>query len=202
MSSTVSSAASQRSAFEALLLRLAADGGPPAPVYERLRTRLIALFRLHLPIDAETLADEALERLGRRLGEGVEVEHVTAYLHGIARLLLLEAKARPLDRRAGLVELEQLAAPEPDEDEDPEAWTALRGCLAKLGAESAALILDYYSVDDEGSRIRARQQLAERHGVNLNALRNRALRLRAALETCVRRELRRDGNARRDTPFS
>ena len=202
--SSISPAADEsppRAPFDALLLRLGADGEPAAPVYERLRLRLIAMFRLHLPIEAEALADDSLERLAKRLHEGVTVEHVSAYLHGIARLVLLEARNRPLARRAAAGELDRLRAPEPDEVDDLEAHAALRGCLNKIGEESSRLILAYYA-DDEAGRIHVRQRLAASLGLNLNALRNRALRLRAALETCVRERLRRDENALGNTEQS
>lgn len=192
MSAEPAPTAVDRGAFDALLVRLGRDGAAPAEVYEQLRQRLIAVFRLHLPIEAETLADEALERLARRLHEGVAVEQVGAYLHGIARLVLLEARDRPQERRAAADALERLPAPPTtmaEEDEiDIDARNALRACFAKLDPESARLILAYYDDDGEG-RIRRRQQLAGRLGVSLNALRNRALRLRQQLETCVRARL-------------
>jgi hypothetical protein len=54
-----------------------------------------------------------------------------------------------------------------------------------MDGDSARLILEYYGVDDGGSRIERRQRLAESFGLTLNALRNRALRTRLALEKCV-----------------
>jgi DNA-directed RNA polymerase specialized sigma24 family protein len=185
-------------AFDALLLRLAADDEAPAEAYEHLRQRLIALFRLHVASEAEALADDTLDRVGRRLCEGIVVEHVPAYVHGVARLVLLEATGRPSMRRAAVEALEQLPAPEPEPTEDDEpARVALRACLAQLGATSSRLILAYYG-DDGAGRIAARQKLAVQLGLKLNALRNRALRLRSALETCVRTRLR-DGIGRNGT---
>ncbi len=203
-------------AFAALLARLAADGGDEgdaAAHYERLRARLIALFRLHVPHEAEALADEALERLARRLSEGVVVAHLASYLHGIARLVLLEARSRPLQRRASDAELERLPAPDAihdaeEEEFDPATRKALRACFAKLGTEASKLILAYYEFGADGmgdtgaGRIRRRQQLAERLGLSLNALRNRALRVREALEACVRARLAGDESSIPDTQGS
>ena len=200
-------------AFARLLQRLSADGESGALAYERLRTRLIAMFNLHLPAEADALADETLERCARRIAEGVVVEQVAAYVHGIARLVLLEARQQPLQRRAPVEILDRLPAPAETLDEADDgrlALRALQACLASLGPASADLILRYYTDgrDDPGAsggddRIRARQRLAATLGLNLNALRNRALRLRSSLEACVRQRLvtadRRDETAPFDT---
>ena len=185
-------AASAASAFEALLRRLGADEGEPARAYERLRERLLALFRVYMPADAEALADVVLERLARRAGEGVVIEDVRSYALGIARLVLQEARLRASRRR----EAEDDPTLQPDADaaaegeETERALHGLRACLATLDAASRALILAYYGADG-GARIRLRQQLAQAQGSTLNALRNRALRLRARIEECLRTRLDR-----------
>jgi DNA-directed RNA polymerase specialized sigma24 family protein len=180
-------ASSPRAApLDILLTRLAA-GGDVAPEYERLRLRLVTYFRLRFPADAEALADEAIDRLARRLNDGTAVLNLAGYALGIARLLVLETGARRRKERdaAGeaLLELDQQEA-EPDP-----AMPALRACLEAIGPESAAFILDYYAADTGATRIARRQALAQRSGMSLNALRNRALRIRMGLEKCVRARL-------------
>jgi hypothetical protein len=49
---------------------------------------------------------------------------------------------------------------------------------------------DYYA-GEKRARIERRQRLAAQLGIEINALRNRALRLREKLETCVENCLRR-----------
>lgn len=177
------------SSFDALLSRLARD--EPAQLgYERLRRRLTQFFRLHLPVEAEDLADIALDRLARRLQEGTEVEHTQRYALGVARLVLLEARTRHAKQ--------QLAEQDPGWSEVPDAEetlglettiAALGACLDQLGTRARSLILAYYG-DDGARRIQIRQQLAADLGSSLNALRNRALRLRETLERCVRDKLK------------
>jgi hypothetical protein len=70
--------------------------------------------------------------------------------------------------------------PEPDP-----ILPVLQSCLEALGADSAAFILEYYGADAGVNRIERRQRLAQASGVSLNALRNRALRIRLSLEKCV-----------------
>ena len=67
----------------------------------------------------------------------------------------------------------------------------LQACLQSLGADSAAFILEYYGADTGAKRIERRQRMAESSGVSVNALRNRALRIRLALEKCVSSRLQR-----------
>lgn len=185
-------ATAEAAALAALLQRLRREGEPGA-AYEALRRRLLRFFRLHSPAQAEELADIALDRLARRLDEGVEIAQVTSYVLGIARLVALEARAK--ERQHRYTGDEDWPA-EDDESvqervQDERDAAALSACLAEAGAEASELILDYYGADG-GERIRARQRLADRLGVSLNALRNRALRLRERLEACLRGRLRRD----------
>jgi hypothetical protein len=170
--------------FRTLLERLAIDDNV-ATAYERLRTRLVSFFRLTFPVEAEALADEAIDRLARRLQDGTPVEHLAGYALGIARLLVLETGARQRKEdqaaRGAMLEAE---LNEQDSDADA-AVPALQACLESAGPESAGFILDYYAAEGGASRIERRRQLAERAGLTLNALRNRALRMRIALEKCV-----------------
>ena len=173
--------------FAALLARLRLDGDD-ARVYESLRRRLIQFFRLHLPADADELADVVLDRLARKIHEGTDVASVPSYALGIARMVQHEARARGARRH--LAELDPTLTPDADAADDTAAaevvLSALAACLDAAGTEARGLILAYYGADGAG-RIAARRSLAEECGISLNALRNRALRLRDALETCVRR---------------
>ncbi len=182
----VDAAARDDGRFDALLRRLGADGSD-AIAYESLRRRLIQFFRLHDPAEADDLADTALDRLARRIHEGTEVVSVPSYALGIARMVLHETRARAA--RQHLAEADPTLVPEPENaDEAASADTvlaALRSCLEAAGDAARHLILSYYGADGAG-RIATRRRLAAECGISLNALRNRALRLREALETCVR----------------
>ena len=174
-----------RSAALHCLLERLGVGSDGASAYEQLRLRLVTFFRHRFPVEAEALADEAIDRLARRIEEGTAIENPASYALGIARFLVLEAGARQRKEtqaaRDALFELELNSS----ETESDPALPALRACLEAMDAESAQLILGYYGTDDGGSRIERRQRLAESFGVTLNALRNRALRTRLALEKCV-----------------
>ena len=175
--------------FAALLRRLGGDGGE-GPAYETLRRRLIRFFRVYAPAEADDLADVSLDRLARKIHEGTEVLNVPLYSLGIARMVLHETRARGVRRRNA--EADPTLAPDEGEGqasaELETALAALAACLDGAGAEPRALILEYYGADG-AERIATRQRLAGERGISLNALRNRALRLRDALEDCVRMRL-------------
>lgn len=183
----------------ALLKRLDRDGRPVEAAYERIRRRLIAFLRLHLPAHAESLADTVLDRLGKRLQDGIEIQDVAHYALGIARLLVLETRARLERERLAAEESERQHGLGGGEREAEFAHAALADCLKELGAASAELLLEYYSADG-GVRIERRQALAARLGISLNALRNRVLRLRGLLESCTAARLAQIGGDDRDEP--
>lgn len=196
----------------ALLRRLGVEGEPGGVVYERLRLRLVAFLRLHVRGEAEALADVALERLARRVHEGTVIDSLPSYALGIARLLVREEHARrqrerrvieslgheaggaaqvdAAARRDG-VDFTESGADGEDAAVDAAALAALQACLEGLDAEARRVVLEYYLADG-AARIAARQRLATGLGLSLNALRNRALRLRTRLESCVTAKLRHD----------
>jgi DNA-directed RNA polymerase specialized sigma24 family protein len=187
-----------------LVERLRGDGADGGFDYEQLRRRLVLFFARHEPVEAEALADEALDRLARRLDEGAAIERIASYSFGIAKLMLLEARQRRWRHDVVMQEMPAHAATDEDDEIDPALLAALRACLRQAGADDAELMLTYYR-DEDARRIVTRRNLATRLGISLNALRNRALRLRNAIEACVARRtgmrtrMRRDGIAQADT---
>jgi len=144
------------------------------------------------PTDAEAAADETLDRLARRLDEGTAIDNLPLFALGIARNVLRELRARGRRADAAVQMLAASADETGGDDGDRSAeLDALRTCLQGLESSGARLILDYYGADG-ADRIRLRRDLAQRLALGLNALRNRALRLRSALEACLRRRLGHD----------
>jgi DNA-directed RNA polymerase specialized sigma24 family protein len=164
------------------------DGALAGQLYEALRRRLILYFRLRRPHEAEELADRVLDRVARRIAEGVEIDSVPSYSAGVARWLLHERYASTRREARAWADLEyaqQLQTPPIEADDSaPAHRAALRHCLDGIPVIERQLILDYYAADGP-ARKRVRQALAERLRISLNALHNRALRLRKQLERCV-----------------
>jgi DNA-directed RNA polymerase specialized sigma24 family protein len=120
-----------------------------------------------------------LDRFARRLNVGENVERPISYVLGIARRVLLETKS------TNLVTLPSVEREAPGDAAPEDAGIdCLERCLEELPPEIRALLLEYYSAE-ASERIRLRQRMADRLGLTLNALRNRALHLRRSLEVCV-----------------
>jgi DNA-directed RNA polymerase specialized sigma24 family protein len=171
--------------FDALLAALDPDRTAASAEYERVRRRMIRFFTIHQGRSPEDLADTAFNRIARRISEGEEIRNARQYLSGIARILVLEDREK---RRQEENVLRMAALAPPDPHPDQALPNALEVCLAALPPGSRDLLSRYYSAEGR-RRIEARQQLAHEMGMELNALRNRALRLRDRLEDCVQKRM-------------
>jgi DNA-directed RNA polymerase specialized sigma24 family protein len=151
--------------------------------YEALRQRLVRVFLWERQADAEALADETLDRVARKLGEGVALLDIAAYAHRCAELILLEARRRAHRRDLALEEHARRPAFSSDDSTDAieRRHACLDACLGRLDPEQRDLLLRYYSSDGR-ARIEQRDALAREYGIPVGALRNRALRLREKLE--------------------
>jgi DNA-directed RNA polymerase specialized sigma24 family protein len=188
--------------LERLILRLDAQ---PAIAWERyatLRHHLTKIFQWKSCFPAEDLADEALDRVGKRL-KTERIDDVTGYSVGVARMLCLEA-GRKKGRENSLNDLVGGTSGVPDprnlesqiiETIDGQMWLEyLQSCLAKLKPMDRVFILAYYSADTEKNKDH-RRKLSERYGLSPGALRTHANRLRDRLESCVLQGIQKHATA-------
>ncbi len=159
--------------------------------YERLRKKLIRLFEWRGCRFAEDLADEAINRVIRRLENGLALGSgdVPRFSAGVAHRVFLE-HLREVRR----------SRPSPG-DADKAPWVRgkhettdlrlviLEDCLERLSAQQKDLVLRYYT-GDRAVRIRNRKELARELGIEANNLRIRAFRIRAKLEKWIEDDLR------------
>jgi DNA-directed RNA polymerase specialized sigma24 family protein len=182
-----------------LLTALDPDPERASERYEALRRRLTRVFLWERQPDAESLADQAIDRVARRVNEGVDVVDVPAYASRVAELILLEARRAGHRREAALEAHARLSPVDHSSAAVERRHACLEACLAQLEPEQRDLILRYYSADGR-ARIEQRDALAKAHGIPLGALRNRALRMREKLEGCISACLsRRDRSGLTDT---
>jgi DNA-directed RNA polymerase specialized sigma24 family protein len=165
-----------REGWETLMAALAADREVAGHKYEDLRRRLTDLFAWEGCELPDHLADEALNRLARKLTEGVSIPHLDRYAFGIARFLVQEDLRARRGRQAAL---RQFPSQNPS-GRSASMVAALEECLAGLPDANRGLIERYYA-DDRG-------MLARELGISVNALRNRAMRIREELFQCVLRK--------------
>jgi DNA-directed RNA polymerase specialized sigma24 family protein len=169
-------------AFERLLLALGADRESAADRYLELRRQLADYFAWQGSEFPDDLADETLNRLARKLDEGEHIQSPGRFAFGIARHVVREDRRSQATRENVLRKVRQMDA---RATREPSPGTDVGDCLAALDRESRSLITSYYTEDD-------REALARRFGLSLNALRNRAMRIREKLLLCFTR--RRDIN--------
>jgi DNA-directed RNA polymerase specialized sigma24 family protein len=173
-------------AFERLLASLDADRERAGQEYVRLRLKLVKYFEWHRAAFPDRAADVTINRVARRIEEGQEVNNVSAYCYGVARLVFAESLRVQQKEREAFGFAPVTEAQEAETDLDAEVRRAcLDRCLQELPEESRDLILGYYE-GEGGAKIECRKRLAARLGIQLNALRIRAHRIRVGLESCVR----------------
>jgi len=176
-------------AFTKLLARLDPDRERAGEKYEDLRRTLIKFFEWRGAPFPEDHADETLNRVARKLDEGVEVKNVGGYCYEVARRVCLEVR-KGNDSRRDPLETDPHNTASADAADSALERELLLGCLeeclSRLPDESRALIVEYYQ-NEKRNRIGRRKVLAEALGLRREALANRAQRLRDKLEQCVTR---------------
>ena len=181
-----------REAFDRLLQELASEPEAAAREYETLRRRLMAFFDWRGAEAPEALADEAIDRVARRLAQHETIENLRAYLFGVARNVWLEAEKRHARMRVAVA-----AMPRPGWNDatetDEESIAHLERCLRQLPADARALIVGYYQGAGRAHLVE-RKLLAERLGITYATLKTRAHRTRVRLEECLRSRLVGRGN--------
>jgi DNA-directed RNA polymerase specialized sigma24 family protein len=184
--------------FERLLARLDPDPRRAEEEFARFRRALTRYFDWRGAPWPEDAADETLDRLARKLEEGVAVLDLHAFARGIAKLVLQET-LRSRERLTPIDDLEARGDSPAAPERVPEAPLAahLDRCLEALERSARELVLAYYAGGDGRTKIESRQRLARTYRLTDNALRSRVQRLRDQLEACVRlRSASGDGGGR------
>jgi DNA-directed RNA polymerase specialized sigma24 family protein len=176
--------------FERLLGLLDGDADRAAGAYAEVRRRLIKFFEWRRCFDAESCADDTLDRVARRLAAGVTMTStIHAFILGVAVNV-----ARERFRVEPHVELsENLPAPfdgdplirRDEQQREEQRLSCLARCLSELPAEQRKALVRYHE-GQARSRIVARQRMAAALGIPLQALRLRMFRIRETLERCIR----------------
>jgi len=171
-------------AFASFLAWLNPDPDKAGEKYEEIRRRLIKIFACrgcHCP---EDLSDETINRVVLKVAEIAESYEgdPALYFYGVARYVHHEYLRKNQSPQP------PFPADEPSTRE--EDYECLEQCMLKLPNRSREMFLEYCR-EEKRAKIEHRKQLAERLGIELNALRIRACRIRMQLQTCVLECLRK-----------
>ncbi len=185
------------SAFNRMLEQLDPDAERAGERYEFIRQKLMKFFQWRGCPAPEDYTDRTIDRVARRLEEGVAVEGRDPYLffHGTA-INVLREHWKEMEKRS--VDALDDLAPSKTPSEDPlELRTqqeerfdhevkleCLNECVHSLPSEQIEMIQQYHQ-NDGGAKIEQRKKLAAQLNIPLNALRIRTYRIRQELETCI-----------------
>jgi DNA-directed RNA polymerase specialized sigma24 family protein len=153
--------------------------------YREIHERLTRFFRLNNGSDPQALADEVMDRLAKRTANEPKekIASPRAFALGIARHILQEDQRR--QTRETRVAREWDAFSGAAENDQEQLLKALEECMSRMSEDKRELLLAYYSWH-EGRKIGHHRGMADRLGLTMNALRNRIMRVRNELDTCVR----------------
>jgi DNA-directed RNA polymerase specialized sigma24 family protein len=165
--------------FDKLLAWLDPDRDQAGKKYEEIRRRLIKIFTCRGCTEADSLADETINRVTRKVQALAEsyVGDPALYFYGVAHKVHLEYLRRKPPPPPPPAQAEH-------SDEVEEEYDCLEQCMGRLTPDNRELVLQYYQ-EEKQAKIDHRKLLAERLGIALNALRIRAYRIRASLQQCV-----------------
>lgn len=175
--------------FDRLLSWLSPDRDVAGQKYEEIRRALILMLTWRGISDAETLADETINVVAKKLSE-IAPHYIgdrRLYFYSVAKTL-----AKAYERQQQLqISLETLDVPsprvdnmDPSEEELEKASDCLDNCLKRLPKEKRRLVLEYYAGEKQ-AKIDRRSHLAREMHIDSNALRVRVYRIRAQLQSCI-----------------
>ncbi|HKQ78797.1 MAG TPA: hypothetical protein VJ810_34180 [Blastocatellia bacterium] len=181
--------------FESLLAFLGPDRESAAQAYLDLRRALLIFFATRGAASPGEMADETINRVARRLGEGalITTENPSGYVYTVACDVWRENLARPNtllspsenDHAAPLrATSHDLMVSARERIESETRSECLEKCLDQLDVRERELIVSYYQFG-EGEKIEYRKKLAASLGLSGNALRQNVARLRSRLAECV-----------------
>lgn len=181
--------------FEAVLMWLDPDRDRAAESRVLIHRRLTSYFeRNHCP-DAEELADQTFDRVGKLLLEGKSVpsQNQEAYLRRVGFHILQEYRRKhraidPLPDNFEQRDPDTLPGDTSERLKKERLHKCLDECLKDLETESRIMLLEYYS-EDKTLKIDIRDRMATRLGIASGVLRNRIWRLRNNLHDCIAERL-------------
>jgi len=159
--------------------------------FVEMRRRLVSYFDRKNCSASDELADEALNRIARRLEEkgAIEGEAPARYCYIVARFVFLEylRESKRKDLLMAAIERQRgsdQARPVDDPDSRERMLKCLEQCTRQPEPLNRELITRYYA-GRERIKIENRRALAQSLGITMNALSIRACRIRDRLEACV-----------------
>ena len=170
--------------FEGLLGCLSSDTEEAGRKYEEIRAGLIKYFCYRGCPDAESLADETINRVAAKLS-GTKFDEnfkLASYFYSFASKIYLEEHKK---RKKLVFEYKDLAVYPPAEENNPRV-VCLEVCLAERPAEERSLLIKYYGFG-KSERTQERRLLAAEQKISILFLHTKISRLKKVLRECLRK---------------
>lgn len=177
-------------AIDALLAVFHEDREEAACRYNSLRERLTSFFVRRQFVQAESLADEVLDRMARRITTGEQIVSPESYAYGVARFVAQEQQRRDVREGVASKAYVQNTLLNFDTISERALKDAMQHCLERHSAQDRELLMQYYASRGQ-KKIEQRQELALKLNLTPDGLRKHTFRLRRTIETCVRARLAR-----------
>ena len=174
--------------FETLLKWFSEDREQAGAEYLKICQGLIRFFRFKGCSDAQTLADETINRVAEKiptLDESKNVKKITIF-YGFAANIFLEylRTQKRQNEKLNKFAANQPAFADTIEEPNDSKIKCLNKCVSKLSVEEREIFLEYYAPEKEKKSL-ARKQIAGRLRCEMNTLHVRVFRLRAVLAKCI-----------------
>ena len=172
--------------FDAFLLQFAPDRDMAGARYLELRKRLVTVLTYRGCANPEELADEAMDRVARKLLESPPADaDPRALVFGVAWNVARESFHRP----PAVALPDGWDQPDPRGPFDADDGTdrgqeCLERCLGRLQESDRALVLTYFE-QERRAKITHRLGIARKLGISVNALRLKIHRITQQLRPCV-----------------
>ena len=180
--------------FEEILAWFNPDREMAGAMYVQLSHDLAKLFRWGKCADPEGMTDEVFDRVAKKVREvrPTYVGDPRLYFLGVANNLIKE-NFKKIKTHVSLedVDLSQQQTTESEAESAADMQQCLESCLQKLSAETREMLMTYYAKEKQ-AKIDQRSELARRLGISVETLRVRVYRVRASLEECIERCLKRE----------
>lgn len=178
--------------FDSFIEWLDKDRDQAAAKYVVIRRRLVTFFNCRGCNDPDSLADETINRIIRKLPSFSPTDEKARIFYGFAKFVYLE-QLRIIDPIPLTDFLKLEVHPEMDVDRE-QLHQCLNRCLQKQPSDRQKMFISYYLVE-KGEKVEHHQKLAELSGLTIGGLRKRIFDLKEKLTDCIKKCLKNNDEA-------
>ena len=169
--------------FDRLLERLDKDKEVAAEKYKSIHQRLVKIFLARNAFPADELADQTMDVAIQKIDSLIKDYRgePALYFYAVANNIFFENLRKPKNEP-----LNDNLVHQGDEENKKTYYECLNNCLKTLSPDQRKIIVEYFRYGKR-KKIDHHKKMAQKIGLDLNALRTRVYRIRMSLESCVQK---------------